>query len=100
MSELRPEVKEFAEWMEMKLMEHDEDRSGYRGLDEEWCKQRIDEELIEFYMALKEKNITRIYKEGADVANFIMFICFNRKENWIEESADLLQKSGFFRGGR
>ena len=72
---LRPEVRRFAEQMELKLRENDH-KGGW--LDEHiyWLIQRIGDEHKELIEAVlfKTDDVHAIIKECADVANFAMMV--------------------------
>lgn len=95
--ELRKEVQEFAEAMEMQLQKHN-DRPGWKDCNIHWLWLRIKQELDELRELLFDENgklqekinITKVLKEAADVGNFCMMIADVMKENWIKKSADLL----------
>lgn len=95
--ELRKEVQEFAEAMEMQLLKHD-DRPGWKDCNTHWLWLRIKQELDELRELLFDENgklqekinITKVLLEAADVANFCMMIADVIKENWVKKLADLL----------
>lgn len=77
---LRPEVRKFAEQMELKLRTHDADRgpSGWRDSDVFWLASRILAEQRELLNALLRWPLSAsdgsILKECADIANFAMMV--------------------------
>lgn len=97
---LRPEVKKFAELMEVQLRRNDH-KSGWKKCKRETLFLRATEEFGEFAGAL-ERQETRheIMSEGADVANFLMMIldvtnCLGDDElsdfisHWTDEDVDI-----------
>ena len=73
---LRGEVRAFARLMEKKLREHD-DRPGWKDCDPEWLLDRLLEEFLELWRAVRLAGEDRDFwvpKEAADVANFAMMI--------------------------
>lgn len=83
---LRPEVAAFAQLMEAKLREHDDDRDGWKDEDPEWLLERMEEELEELRAPLKARTLVphlgeavaildrESAGEAVDVANFAMMI--------------------------
>ena len=79
---LRKPVQWFAERMEEKLREHDEQRGerGWRNehdCDEYFLLDRLEEEVLEIRQAIVRGGLTwnpRVVGECADVANFAMMI--------------------------
>lgn len=79
---LRPEVRKFAEAMELKLRKHDEDYSGWGDLTSGSLYTKARQELTELANAILSYNgdngsWNTILEEAADVANFLMMICDN-----------------------
>ena len=80
MTELRPEVRKFAEAMERKLRQND-NKGGWKYPGAlEYLVDRLETECIELKMELdmQSKQIYRpkmlVLREAADVANFAMMI--------------------------
>ena len=75
---LRPEVRKFAEQMELKLRTHDKDRGpqGWLKSDVYWLASRILIEQRELVKALLRwpQDIEAVASECADVANFAMMV--------------------------
>jgi hypothetical protein len=95
--ELRNEVREFAEQMEMKLCEHDDDRGdSWKNEPLQFFKDRLIQEMDELLKELDSPNphVTRSTKEAADVANFCMMLSWRLKEDWINKVADHMEKAG------
>ena len=79
---LRPEVKWFAEQMELKLRTNDW-KGGWDGEDELWLWSRMMEEAAELHSAAfmpGERTLSRIAGEAADVANFAMMLADRFRE--------------------
>lgn len=82
---LRPEVRRFAEAMELKLRKHDKDYCGWKNCQQSYLYERARQEFSEFVSEVRlcEKAVTGDYSltsclsEAADVANFLMMICDN-----------------------
>ena len=75
---LRPEVRRFAERMELKLREHDDDRgNGWRQMFDEDIRERLDDELVELFAVWYDREERKV--EAADVANFLMFLTESRQ---------------------
>jgi len=77
--ELRPEVKAFAEAMEAKLRKHDKDRGdSWRDNSTIELYGRLKQEINEFVTAVftptEPDHEKRVLDEGADAANFILFL--------------------------
>jgi NTP pyrophosphatase (non-canonical NTP hydrolase) len=72
---LRPEVRRFAEQMELKLRENDH-KGGWQDEHIYWLIQRIGDEHKELIEAVlfKTDDVHAIIKECADVANFAMMV--------------------------
>ena len=72
---LRPEVRRFAEQMELKLRENDH-KGGWNDCHIYWLVQRIGDEQKELIDAVlfKTDDVHAIIRECADVANFAMMV--------------------------
>lgn len=73
---LRPEVRKFAERMELKLRKHDTDRgvTGWQSESTEYLMNQILEEYHELIVAIGSGNLYSVCDEAADVANFAMMV--------------------------
>lgn len=77
---LRPEVRRFAEAMEVQLKAHDRVRgTSWRTQERRWLVGRLDHEMKEFREVLRFRPYTveraaAIRREAADAGNFLMFI--------------------------
>jgi len=95
MASVREEVQEFAESMELELMKHD-DRPGWKDCDPFWLLGRLNEEVRELEIVLKDPTrdgrVTQIREEAADVGNFAMMIADVIKQQWIKKVAERLPK--------
>ena len=92
MPNVRSEVQEFAEAMELELMKHD-DRPGWKDCDPFWLLGRLREEVSELESVLKNPNrdgkVTKVREEAADVSNFAMMIADVIKEDWVKRMSKL-----------
>jgi hypothetical protein len=85
--EIRKEIMELAEMMEIKMREKDDERGDswkYMSLD--FFKERINDELHELMDELNAPNphVTKSLKEGADLANVTMMACYCVKRDWLK----------------
>lgn len=73
--QLRPEVRAFAEAMELALQQNDH-KGGWSGCSELYLVERMREEEAELVKTLitDGDQLPAILKEAADVANFAMMI--------------------------
>lgn len=75
---LRPEVRSFAEKMEIELRTHDQDRGprGWLHSDVFWLADHVRVEQRELMNALLKwpQDIQSVFKECVDVANFAMMV--------------------------
>jgi hypothetical protein len=95
---IRKEIQEFAEEMEMKMSQHDDDRGdSWKNEPLEFFKKRLYEEFDELMKELDAPNphITKSVKEGADLANIAMMACWRVKEDWIKRISKNLIRSNF-----
>jgi hypothetical protein len=82
MLDLRPEVRRFAERMEMKLRKHDADRQdGWKLMYDEDVWEGIERELAELKSVKCRCGADAEARadECADVANFLMFLASRRR---------------------
>lgn len=88
----RGEVTRFATEMETVLRENDY-KDPYTDCSIEWLFERLEAEVEELRIAIKERTNDdgdkelNVRKECVDVANFAMFIFENRREEENEPSA-------------
>jgi len=100
---LRPKVRRFAEYMELKLREN-EHKPGWKSDPAPGLLRRLREETVELediLLRLKESPILRTFvtDEAADVANFAMMLADNEGK-LMEGRAKLLRFGwdGYSRG--
>lgn len=80
---LRPEVRWFAEQMELRLRANDH-KPGWENDSDLSLFRRVDEEVQELSLALfqcPESDDESVVKESADVSNFCMMLASNRYRN-------------------
>jgi predicted RNase H-like HicB family nuclease len=77
---LRPAVKFFAEHMEIILRRNDS-KGGWEGEDAHYLLGCLREEMNEFEHALLYESKARIVNEAVDVANYLMMIVDNMRNN-------------------
>ena len=73
---LRPEVRKFAEAMELNLRRHDSTKGGSEGWHEmsiSYLYRRSKEELMELASSILEESPS-VLNEAADCANFLMML--------------------------
>ena len=75
---------EFLSLMRMKLNENIH-KGHWRECSYEYLRSRIDEELSEFDLAIKEKRFVDARIEAADVANFLAMIADNLEYSRFDE---------------
>lgn len=95
---LRKEVREFAEQMEMKLCEHDDDRGdSWKNEPLDFFKMRLWDEFKELMDELDtpKPHVTKSIKEAADLGNIAMMACWRVKEDWIQRTSKNLEDSNF-----
>jgi hypothetical protein len=85
---VRPEVRKMSMQMEEKYRLHDHDRGNpFNCDDEQFMQDRLSDELDEFQGAIDDMDNppSKIWKEGADVCNFILMLCVNYEREWQKE---------------
>jgi len=95
---IRKEILEFAEEMEMKMSQHDDDRGdSWKNEPLEFFKKRIYEEFDELMKELDapKPHTRKSVQEGADLANIAMMACWRVKADWIQRISENLEKSNF-----
>lgn len=90
--EMRKQLREFAEKMEVNLKENDY-KGGWEKCDYDYLLRRIKEELSELEEALvNNRTAENIETEAADVANFAMMIADNAKRKVLPKAIDATEQ--------
>ena len=76
---LRPELRKFAEALELRLRENDH-KSGWDSMSVASCHRRFHQEVVELDRAyFSTARLSEVLHESEDAANFLFFLWWNAK---------------------
>jgi hypothetical protein len=83
---VRPEVRKMSMQMEEKFRLHDKERGNpFVCNDIDFIDGRIADEIDEFQDAISDDaHPSKIWKEGADICNFILMRCVLYEKDWFD----------------